>query len=64
VGKAIEAARKYYELKKELAARFPSDVEAYTGGKTEFIGSALAKARVEMKTPLSLNLSGPRQNTV
>lgn len=40
-----DEAGQYYELKKRLAARFGSDREAYTEGKTPFIESVLAKAR-------------------
>jgi GrpB-like predicted nucleotidyltransferase (UPF0157 family) len=38
------AAMQYAELKKELAARFRNDREAYTNGKSEFINSILQKA--------------------
>jgi GrpB-like predicted nucleotidyltransferase (UPF0157 family) len=40
-----DEARQYGELKKQLAARFGSDREAYTEGKTPFIESLLARAR-------------------
>jgi len=40
-----ETAREYERLKRELAARFGSDREGYTDAKTEFIESAIAKAR-------------------
>jgi GrpB-like predicted nucleotidyltransferase (UPF0157 family) len=34
-------ARRYERLKEELAARYPTDREAYTGGKTVFVAAAL-----------------------
>jgi len=40
-----DEARQYHELKKQLAARFGADREAYTEGKTQFIESVLARAR-------------------
>jgi GrpB-like predicted nucleotidyltransferase (UPF0157 family) len=40
-----QEAGDYYELKVRLAAEFQMDREGYTGAKTEFIESALAKAR-------------------
>ena len=40
-----DEASAYQRLKAGLAARFGTDVEAYTEAKTEFIQSALAKAR-------------------
>ncbi len=39
-----EAAR-YAALKRDLAARFPEDREAYTGGKTEYVDRIMQKAR-------------------
>ncbi len=36
-----ETARRYAELKRELAARFPGDRVAYTKGKTEFIAGVM-----------------------
>jgi GrpB-like predicted nucleotidyltransferase (UPF0157 family) len=42
-----EEAHRYYELKKELAARFRVDREAYTDAKTSFIESVVAKAQAE-----------------
>ena len=41
-------AAAYQRLKLRLAARFGTDVEAYTEAKTEFIQSALAKARAAL----------------
>jgi GrpB-like predicted nucleotidyltransferase (UPF0157 family) len=38
-------ARDYAELKQELARRFPTDREAYTDAKAEFIRAALGRAR-------------------
>jgi len=43
-----EEAAAYQRLKVGLAARFGTDVEAYTEAKTEFIQSALAKARATL----------------
>ena len=34
-------ARRYERLKEELAARYPTDREAYTEGKTAFVAAAL-----------------------
>jgi len=36
-------ARRYQGLKEDLAARFPSDRDAYTEGKTEFVAKALGQ---------------------
>lgn len=40
-----EVAQQYYQLKKELAARYGSDREAYAEAKTPFIESIVAKSR-------------------
>ncbi len=40
-----EEARHYAELKRNLAARFPDDREAYTNGKTDYIYGVMQKAR-------------------
>jgi GrpB-like predicted nucleotidyltransferase (UPF0157 family) len=40
-----EEARRYHELKKELAAKFGSDRDGYTEAKTSFIESVIAKPR-------------------
>jgi GrpB-like predicted nucleotidyltransferase (UPF0157 family) len=40
-----EAAAEYMALKKELAARFPADREAYIEGKTAFVEGVLREAR-------------------
>ncbi|MBD0369224.1 MAG: GrpB family protein [Pyrinomonadaceae bacterium] len=42
-----ETARDYYRLKKELAARFRQDRDAYTDAKTSFIEQVVAQARKE-----------------
>ena len=42
-----EVAGQYYQLKKELAAKYGSDHEGYTEAKTTFIESINARARVE-----------------
>lgn len=44
-----ELAEEYYELKKELAAGFCSDSDAYTEAKSEFIERVIKKARKELK---------------
>ncbi len=41
-----KVAREYYELKKELVAKYGSDRETYTGAKTSFIEVVVTKARV------------------
>ena len=40
-----EEARQYEDLKRDLAARFPEDREAYTEGKTEYVYAIMQKAR-------------------
>lgn len=45
-------ADRYLSLKRELAARFPDDREAYTGGKGEFIRGILEKARARERKDL------------
>jgi len=45
-----EEAQRYYALKKELAAKFVSDRDAYTEAKTSFIESVVSKVRAS-KTP-------------
>jgi len=40
-----DEARRYHKLKRQLAARFGADREAYTEGKASFVESVLAKAR-------------------
>ena len=39
-----EAARRYGALKKQLAAQFPSDIESYVFGKTDFVLDVLRRA--------------------
>jgi GrpB-like predicted nucleotidyltransferase (UPF0157 family) len=41
-----DTAMAYEALKRELAARFPADREAYTDGKSEFIRKVLAEAQL------------------
>jgi GrpB-like predicted nucleotidyltransferase (UPF0157 family) len=41
-----DTAVTYEALKRELAARFPADREAYTDGKSEFIRKVLAEAQL------------------
>jgi len=45
-----EEAQRYHELKKELAAQFASDRDAYTEAKTSFIESVVNKTRVSKAT--------------
>jgi GrpB-like predicted nucleotidyltransferase (UPF0157 family) len=45
-------AQRYYQLKKELAAKFGLDRDAYTDAKASFIESVLCKARTD-KSPNS-----------
>ena len=40
-----EEARRYESVKRDLAARFPEDREAYTDGKTEYVYGVMQKAR-------------------
>jgi len=46
-----DEARRYETLKRELAAQFPGDREAYTDGKAQYIAAVMAKARAEMEIP-------------
>jgi len=39
-----DAARRYGELKKQLAAQFPDDIDSYVFGKTDFILQILREA--------------------
>ncbi len=39
-----DAARRYGELKKELAVRFPDDIDRYVFGKTDFVLQVLREA--------------------
>ncbi len=43
--KNLEVAQQYLQLKIELARKFPSDREAYTNGKAEFVSKVLQRAR-------------------
>ncbi|MFQ6000681.1 MAG: GrpB family protein [Anaerolineae bacterium] len=45
-----EEAQRYYELKKQLAAKFVSDRDAYTDAKTSFIESVFKKAHTGKTT--------------
>jgi GrpB-like predicted nucleotidyltransferase (UPF0157 family) len=42
-----EEVRRYEALKRDLAARFRNDREAYTQGKSDFVGEVMEKARRE-----------------
>jgi GrpB-like predicted nucleotidyltransferase (UPF0157 family) len=46
----FEIAQQYYQLKKELAAKFGSDRDAYTDAKMSFIESVVAEARASKTT--------------
>lgn len=48
--KHADEAEHYAQLKRHLAKRFPTDREAYTRSKTEYIQSIMQKARQELKT--------------
>jgi GrpB-like predicted nucleotidyltransferase (UPF0157 family) len=39
-----DAARRYGELKQQLAARFPDDIDSYVFGKTDFVLGILSAA--------------------
>jgi GrpB-like predicted nucleotidyltransferase (UPF0157 family) len=41
-------AQEYYQLKKELAAKYGSNRDGYTDAKTPFIESVVAKARADL----------------
>ncbi|PSB13334.1 GrpB family protein [filamentous cyanobacterium CCP2] len=43
--KHADAAAQYVELKRDLSRRFPTDREAYTRGKTEYVQSIMQKIR-------------------
>ncbi|HUE88389.1 MAG TPA: GrpB family protein [Vicinamibacterales bacterium] len=43
-----ETAARYAELKRDLAARYEFDREAYTDGKSDFVNAALHSARREL----------------
>ncbi|MBV9850914.1 MAG: GrpB family protein [Armatimonadetes bacterium] len=45
-----EEARRYEALKRDLAARFTTDREAYTDSKTDYVRSVMVRARRETKT--------------
>ena len=42
---SAELARRYADLKRELASRFRRDREAYTEAKSAFVASVLASCR-------------------
>ena len=44
-----EEVRRYEALKRYLATRFPTDREAYTDGKTDYVRSVMVKARQERR---------------
>jgi GrpB-like predicted nucleotidyltransferase (UPF0157 family) len=39
-----EAARRYGALKKQLSVQFPTDIESYVFGKTDFVLDVLRRA--------------------
>jgi GrpB-like predicted nucleotidyltransferase (UPF0157 family) len=43
----LETAQQYYQLKKELAAKYNNDRDSYTEAKTTFIESVLSNAKIE-----------------
>lgn len=46
-----DVAQQYFQLKKELAAKYGRDREGYTEAKTAFIESVVARARLLGKSP-------------
>ncbi|MEE9600306.1 MAG: GrpB family protein [Thermoplasmata archaeon] len=44
-----KVAQEYFELKRELAARYRTDRDAYTDAKTSFIESVIARARTSQE---------------
>ena len=48
-----DSAQEYFRLKKELAAKYRLNREAYTEAKTSFIRSTIAQARSENSTSSS-----------
>lgn len=53
-----EDAEEYYQLKRELAARFGRDREGYTDAKTVFIESIIASARSAQRSGAELSGGG------
>ena len=47
-----DEAQSYEALKRELAARFPDDREAYTDGKAEYIYGVMQKAMMTPRPPI------------
>jgi GrpB-like predicted nucleotidyltransferase (UPF0157 family) len=47
-----DVAARYAALKRSLAARFPTDREAYTDGKAAFVGETIAMASIWTHTDL------------
>lgn len=41
-----EEAARYSQLKRDLARQFPSDREAYTNGKSEYVARITTKAKL------------------
>jgi putative acetyltransferase len=50
MAKPIIQAARYETLKRDLAARFPHDREAYTEGKAQFVGSVTERAKRSTRT--------------
>jgi GrpB-like predicted nucleotidyltransferase (UPF0157 family) len=48
-----ELAREYGNLKRELARRFPNDIDAYVAGKTAFVTSVLERTGAFSATELA-----------
>ena len=45
-----DEAERYAQLRRDLAQCFPTDREAYTNGKAEYVQSVMQKARMEFAT--------------
>ena len=52
-----EAAMEYGLLKKELAAKFPHDIDAYIDGKTDFITNVLAEVGMDKASIEKIDLA-------
>jgi GrpB-like predicted nucleotidyltransferase (UPF0157 family) len=58
------AVAEYGRIKKQLAARFPDDIESYIAGKTDFILTVLRNAgfrESELRTIRDANLTSPNR---
>lgn len=59
-----EAAREYGELKASLALRFPTDIDSYIVGKTQFILRILGKAGLSEDTLAGIRRMSQMENVV